>query len=232
MAVIDFSSYRKKDIKDNLNRMGIHPLDVMVTGVTGAGKSTTLNAFFHKTVAREGCGVDPETMDVNAYELNEWFRIWDTPGLGDGVGADEKHKRKMIELLQDTYDYNDKDYGFIDMCIVIIEGANRDMGTTYRLLNKVVVPNIQNDRIFVAVNQADVAMKGHHWDRNNNIPDGELLKFLDEQANSIKRRVKEDTGINIITPVCYSAKYGWNVQALFDMIIDHMPVKKRELKWR
>ncbi len=46
--MIDFSSYRTDDIENNLSKMNIRPLDVMVTGVTGAGKSTTLNAFFFK----------------------------------------------------------------------------------------------------------------------------------------------------------------------------------------
>ena len=31
--------------------MGINPLDIVVTGVTGAGKSSTLNAIFQKEVA-------------------------------------------------------------------------------------------------------------------------------------------------------------------------------------
>lgn len=34
------------------------------------------------------------------------------------------------------------------------------MGTTYRLLNEVIVPNFQKERILVAINQADMAMKG------------------------------------------------------------------------
>lgn len=45
---VKFSSYRTNDIDTNLKKMQIRPLDVMVTGVTGAGKSTTLNAFFRK----------------------------------------------------------------------------------------------------------------------------------------------------------------------------------------
>lgn len=49
------------------------------------------------------------------------------------------------------------------MVIVIIEGGNRDMGTTYTLLNEVIIPNFQRDRILVAINQADFTMKGHHW---------------------------------------------------------------------
>ena len=57
----------------------------------------------------------------------------------------------------------------------------------------------------------------------------QLIEFLEEQAISIQKRVKEATGINIMKPVYYSAEYGWNVQKVFDFIIDHMPLQRRPL---
>ena len=225
---IKFNTYRTTDINNNLNRIGIRPLDVMVTGVTGAGKSTTLNAFFQKTVAKVGDGVDPETMELDAYALNDFFRVWDTPGLGDGVENDKIHKKKLIDLLYKTYSVNNQIYGFIDMVLVIIEGATRDMGSTYTLLNEIIVPNIQKNRILVAINQADIAMKGYYWDNITKSPDSQLISFLNEKAISIKERVKEATGVDILTPVYYSAEYNWNVKAVFDFIIDHMPSEKRK----
>ena len=229
MEAVSFDTYRTADIAYNLNRLGVYPLDVMVAGVTGAGKSTTLNSFFQKTVAKVGDGVDPETMEIAPYCLNNFFRVWDTPGLGDGVEIDQIHKKKMIDLLYRTYSKDKKSYGLIDMVLVIIEGSNRDMGTTYTLLNEVIVPNIDRDRILVVINQADVAMKGRHWNAYANTPDRQLLSFLDEQAVSIQRRVQEATGVNIIKPVYYSAEYHWNIEAVFDFIIDHMPMQKRIL---
>ena len=168
-------------------------------------------------------------MELDAYALNDYFRLWDTPGLGDGVHIDQIHKKKMIDLLYKTYSADNRIYGFIDIALVIIEGANRDMGTTYTLLNEVIVPNIQRDRILVVINQADVAMKGRHWNSMTNTPDASLIAFLDEQAYSIQKRVKEATGVSILKPVYYSAEYGWNVQAVFDFIIDHMPKERRVL---
>lgn len=229
MEFLNFDSYRIDDMRRNIDRMTICPLDVMVTGVTGAGKSTTLNSFFQRTVAKVGDGVDPETMELDSYKLNRFFRLWDTPGLGDGVEIDEIHKKKMIDLLYKTYKQHGKDYGFIDMCLVIIEGSNRDMGTTYTLLNEVLVPNIQSDRILVVINQADVAMKGRHWNRQKHEPDSQLKDYLEKQAYSIKERVREATGMEILKPVYYSAEYGWNVHSVLDMIIDNMPMEKRKL---
>lgn len=226
---INFSTYRANDISAKLRQACFRPLDVMVTGVTGAGKSTTLNSFFQKTVAKVGDGVDPETMELDAYELNNFFRLWDTPGLGDGVEIDKIHKKKMVDLLYKTYTLDGNIYGFIDMALIVIEGANRDMGTTYTLLNEVIVPNIQRDRIFVVINQADVAMKGRHWNYVTNTPDTQLVDFLEQQAYSIQKRVKEATGIDILKPVYYSAEYGYNVKAVFDLIIEHMPLQRRPL---
>lgn len=229
--MIDFSSYRTNDIENNLSKMNIRPLDVMVTGVTGAGKSTTLNAFFQKNVAKVGDGVDPETMELDSYSLNDAFRLWDTPGLGDGIAKDQVHKKKLVDLLYKVYVTNpdQQRYGWIDMVLVIIEGGNRDMGTTYTLLNEVIVPNIQRDRILVAINQADFAMKGYHWNHSFNAPDAELHAFLENQALSIQRRVREATGVNILKPVYYSAQYSWNIDKLFDFIIDNMPTCRRSL---
>lgn len=227
MGELDFSTYRSNDILKNLRIIGVKPLDIMVTGVTGAGKSTTLNSFFQKNIAKVGDGVDPETMELESYRLNDFFRIWDTPGLGDGVEIDKIHKKKMLDLLYKKYSMKQGGFGFIDMAIIIIEGSNRDMGTTYTLLNEVIVPSIQKDRILVIINQADMAMKGYHWDYENNTPDDKLIDFLEEQAISIQKRVKEATGVEIIKPVYYSAEYNWNIKAVFDFIIDHMPRKRR-----
>ena len=227
MDELDFSTYRSNDILKNLRIIGVKPLDIMVTGVTGAGKSTTLNSFFQRNVAKVGDGVDPETMELDSYRLNDFFRIWDTPGLGDGVEIDKIHKKKMLDLLYKKYSMKHGGFGFIDMAIIIIEGSNRDMGTTYTLLNEVIVPSIQKDRILVIINQADMAMKGYHWDYENNIPDDKLIDFLEEQAISIQKRVKEATGVEIIKPLYYSAEYNWNIKAVFDFIIDHMPKKRR-----
>ncbi|HBK71903.1 MAG TPA: GTP-binding protein HSR1, partial [Flavobacteriaceae bacterium] len=203
-----YKNYRYSELHEKSSKVGI-VFDVMVTGVTGAGKSTTLNALFQKEVSKVGRGVEPETMTLDSYKLNDSFRLWDTPGLGDGKQKDKEHAKKLIDLLYKDYEIENKTHGFIDLVLVIIEGSNRDMGTTYKLLNEIIVPNFQKDRIFVAINQADVAMKGRHWDFDNKKPMVKLKSFLEDQASSIQRRVKEATGVDIIRPIYYSAEYDY-----------------------
>ncbi|WP_422452123.1 GTPase family protein [Endozoicomonas sp. ALC066] len=224
-----FEYYREADLQHNLNIIGAYPLDVMVTGVTGAGKSTTLNSIFKKEVAKVGRGVEPETMGLSSYRLSNLFRFWDTPGLGDGVAKDKEHSKKIIELLYKDYSIENKNYGFIDVVLVIIEGSNRDMGTSYKLLNEIIIPNFQKERVIVAINQADMAMKGRHWDHKNKQPTEKLIEFLEAQASSIQARVKEATGVNIIRPVYYSSEHSYNIDKLLDLLIDNTPKRKRDL---
>lgn len=68
------------------------------------------------------------------------------------------------------------------------------MGTTYALLNEVIVPNIESDRILVVINQADVAMKSRHWDKGSSEPDSKLKAFLEEQALSIEKKSEGGDG--------------------------------------
>lgn len=220
-----YTKYRYSELEEKSNKIGI-VFDVMVTGVTGAGKSTTLNTIFQKEVAKVGKGVDPETMNLDSYKLNNSFRLWDTPGLGDDTQKDIEHSKKLIDLLYKDYGENN---GFIDLVLVVLEGSNRDMGSTYKLLNDIIVPNFQKDRILIAINQADVAMKGRHWNYNNNRPEQALIQFLENQALSIERRVKEATGVTINKPIYYSAEYGYNIDKLLDLLIDNMPKRKRNL---
>ncbi len=188
-----YQNYRHEDLSRKSLELGII-FDVLVTGVTGAGKSTTLNTIFQKEIAKVGRGVDPETMDLDSYRLNDYFRLWDTPGLGDGRQNDKDHCRSLINLLYK--DYGEK-HGFIDLVLVILDGSSRDMGTTYRLLNEVVVPNFQKERIFIAINQADVAMKGRHWNYREGKPEQVLIDFLENKSTSVQERVFEATGIKI-----------------------------------
>ncbi len=227
--MIKYNEYRLEHVKQRVDRLSVHPLDIMITGVTGAGKSTTINALFKKSVAKEGLGTDPETMEVSNYDLNEYIRFWDTPGLGDSIKNDKIHSKKIVDLLKWTYTYSDKEYGFIDLAVVILDGSVRDMGTAFHLLNDVIVPNIQSSRILVAVNQADMAMKGRNWLKSYCRPDGPLFDFLESQTDSVQKRVRQSTGVRILKPVYYSALHGYNIDKFLDMIYDNIPVRRRPI---
>ena len=203
-------------------------INIMVTGATGSGKSSTINALFNTQGAKVGIGVDPETMEIARYDLDNLV-LWDSPGLGDGKEADNRHSKNIIKKLSEC---DENGNAVIDLVLVILDGSTRDLGTSYELINQVIIPNLgenKKDRILVAINQCDVAMKGRHWDSITNTPDVTLKKFLDDQAISIKRRVKEATNVDIIKPIYYSAEYNYNINKLLDLIVDNIPHSRRNI---
>ena len=185
----DMSDSEKSKLLKNLFYIREQKINLMVTGATGCGKSSTINALFKTEVAKVGTGVDPETMEITKYELDNLV-IWDTPGLGDGKEADVRHAKNIVSKLNEK---DGKGELLIDLVLVILDGSTRDLGTSYELINQVIVPNLGEDkeeRILVAINQADVAMKSRerYWDEELNRPKPQLEKFLEEKVISVQKR--------------------------------------------
>lgn len=217
--------------------------NIMLVGATGCGKSSTINALFscnrqeeYVEVAKVGSRTDPETRDIERYRIGNLI-LWDTPGLGDGTEIDEHHRKVITELLRES-DGKEDGNALIDLVLVILDGSTRDLGTPYQILNEVIIPEMKGEtgRILVALNQADIAMKtGRHWDYEKNEPDGTLVAFLEEKVNSIRERIKKDTGLDI-TPVYYCAGYQedsgdlvrpYNLSKLLYYILNALPAEKR-----
>jgi len=209
----------------------LYPLDVLLVGGTGTGKSSTINALFGKPVAGVGDGVDPYTQNVDAFSLHDYFRIHDSAGLGDGKVADLMHAENIRKALtkKTVTDRKSREYLFMDMVLVLLDAGSRDLGTAFHLLESVVLQHIEPQRVVVAINQADMAMKGRCWSHDTKQPQQELLEFLEDQAISVKSRIKNSTGLIITKPIHFSALYGWQVDKLLEHIIDHMPKQRRAL---
>jgi predicted GTPase len=210
----------------------LQPFDILLVGATGAGKSTTLNALFDKKVAEIGSGVEPQTQNISSYPLSKYLRFHDSPGFGDGGVADIRHDKHVEKFLHKKVPWQSylfvESYLFVDMVLVILEGNSRDMGTPLRLLENTILKNIEPDRVVVAINQADLAMKNHGWDVLNNQPKSDLLEHLEEKARSVKRRIFESTRLCIEQPTCYSAKYHWNIKGLLEHIVRCLPKERRK----
>lgn len=198
-----------------------------------AEKANTTEKVFVE-VAKVGSKSDPETKDIEKYTIGN-LTLWDTPGLGDGTEIDEHHKAVIRDLIKEVDEEGNR---LIDLVLVILDGSTRDLGTSYKILNEVIIPEFgkKRKRILVALNQADIAMKtGRHWDYEKNEPDEVLVKFLEEKLVSIKNRIYEDSGLEI-EPVYYcagyvepdgSAVYPYNLTKLLYYILQAVPAKKR-----
>lgn len=230
----DIPENEKNKLIKNCLHLKEQKINLMITGATGSGKSSTINALFDMEVAKVGVSADPETMDITRYDLDNLV-LWDTPGLGDGKEADNRHAKNIIKKLNERDENGNL---LIDLVLVILDGGTRDLGTSYELINSVIVPNLGDDkegRILVAINQADAAMKGRYWNFDENKPEPPLVKFLDDKVISVQKRIKEGTGINI-KPIYYSAGFKeegmaqsrpYNLSKLLYYIVKYTPKEKR-----
>lgn len=261
------SEEEKKNLLKRLRQFCNTETNIMLVGATGCGKSSTINALFavgediedadevdaesndsdddivevksskksnYVEVAKVGSKADPETKDIEKYKIGNLV-LWDTPGLGDGTEIDEHHKEVITELLREE---DEDGNALIDLVLVILDGSTRDLGTSYKILNDVIIPELKDDtnRILIALNQADIAMKtGRHWDYEKNEPDETLVAFLNEKVESIKVRIKEDSNLDV-NPVYYCAGYEeetgdvvrpYNLSKLLYYIMNSLPAEKR-----
>lgn len=209
-------------------------INLLITGATGCGKSSTINALFGKEVSKVGQGADPETMTISRYELDNLV-IWDSPGLGDSPEKDDIHAKKIIDLIHEK---DDEGNALIDLVLVIIDGSGRDMGTSENLIINVIIPALgkeRKDRILVAINKCDMVDSGRHFNLELNKPDAKLEKSLEEKTKSVHDRIYNATGVNI-EPICYAAGFKeddedqdppYNLSKLLYFIIKHTPKQKR-----
>lgn len=239
----DLGQEEKAEMVKKLRKFSKTQTNIMLVGATGCGKSSTINALFacgeqgnapYMEGAKVGSRTNPETKDIEKYTIGNLI-LWDTPGLGDDTENDEHHKTVIRDLLNEE---DEEGNSLIDLVLLVLDGSTRDLGTSYSILNDVIIPELQGEtnRILVALNQADIAMKtGHHWDYEKNAPDETLMEFLEEKVESIKTRIKDDTGLEV-NPIYYCAGYEeeqgevvhpYNLSKLLFYILNAIPAQKR-----
>jgi len=206
----------------------LHPLDILVVGGTGTGKSSTINALLGRQRAAVGEGVEPQTKKLAPFSLSDYFRLHDSAGLGDGGATDAEYTKDITAALNWTVGRGSF-YLYMDMVLLVLDGGSRDLGTAFTLLESVILQNIAPQRVLVAINQADMSMKGHYWDYEKKEPQQPLLEFFERQAKSVKKRIMESTKMEIQEPVHFSALHGWQTQNLLQYIADNLPTGRRTI---
>ena len=229
----DLPKAEKNQRLSTLLKASSRNVNIMLVGATGSGKSSTINALFDMSMAKVGVGVDPETKEIVKYDLGNLI-IWDTPGLGDGTKEDKTSIKQIIKKLSET---GDDGKLLIDLVLVVLDAGSKDLAVSYDVINNTLIPCLGKDnlnRILVALNQSDMAMKGRNWNHEQNIPNDVLQDFLDRKAESVRRRVKDATGVSV-NPVCYCAGYTdgeekqnpYNLSKLLYYILMAVPSEKR-----
>lgn len=233
IKVSDLTDEKKTEALSRLLKVKETPVNILLVGPTAAGKSSTINAIFNMEKAKIGTGVEPETTRITRYDI-ENISLYDAPGLGDSAVKDKLYTQMIKNQLMAM---DDKGNPVIDLVLVIGDASQKDLGTVFGCINDVLIPVLGKEaekRILIALNKADIAMSGRHWDETLNSPDSVLTDYLDKKVSSIQRRIYDTTGISFC-PIYYAAGYKeegqeqvpYNIIKLLSTIVAAIPKEKR-----
>lgn len=145
-------------VREMLAQMDDQFVNILIIGATGSRKSSIVNALFNMSVAKVGATSDPETKDITSYVLGN-LTLQDTLGLGDSDEADAKYAQQISLKLDETNDDGDSP---IDIALVVLDASSKEyVFPAYQRHSSASSP-FRGQKILVAVNQADIEMKGNH----------------------------------------------------------------------
>ena len=131
-------------------------INILVFGKTGTGKSTLVNAILGQEVADVGETLHPETTEVTSFraKIDEIkVKVWDSPGLQDGLKHEADYLRDIEASCKDKVDLFIYCVSMQNACFV---QGNRDIVSMCQLTEK-LGREIWNHAIII-LTQANVCL--------------------------------------------------------------------------
>lgn len=196
------------------------PPTIGVIGVSGVGKSSTINAMFKTNLAIshvKACTkefrdepVQAVVQEGEAAGAQAVLRVVDAPGLGEDIGLDPSYLDMYHERLPAC-----------DVILWVLTARNRAIALDQFYLKEL---RPFHDRMVFAVNQVDL-VEPINWNPKLNGPssvqEANLASILEDRRDKLESVVGRP-----ILLVPYSAGKRYNLQELFTALIEAAPRKR------
>lgn len=226
----ELSPEHYRELKSKVeNKLLNHVPVVAIIGKAGVGKTTTINNLFDVddftatplSLEDKGYVGDIRTGTTRAirkhFDLKAGIGldIVDLPGLGDDIRKDRIHERIYHEVLPTC-----------DIVLYILRADNRTLAEDERILQNVVFPSCDKEKLIIAINQIDLIgeNEGLHWETQINLPSERQKELIKIKQKDIEKTFSEDLGIDIKKIVCYSAIKRYQLLDLLESIVATTPL--------
>ncbi len=220
-AAAHFSIDEIKILKETIRREIVSkPPTIGIIGVSGVGKSSTLNALF-KTNLEVGHSV-ATTKEFLQTEIELKFQsdaiknvnsnlvVIDAPGLGEDISLDQEYIRQYRQHLPKA-----------DVILWVLAARNRGISLDQQFLKE--FKEFHHKMVF-GINQVDL-VEPMNWNKRINLPSKEQLKNIETILADRRKKMEDIVGAKV-KMVVYSAATRYCLQDLFSTLLDSCPADR------
>ena len=197
------------------------PPAICVIGLSGVGKSSTMNAMFGtnrqvSATVRGTSRFSSSTFEITSHRMEGAslkcaFKVYDAPGLGEDAGLDDNYLARYREHLPKC-----------DIALWVLAARNRALALDQQYLERLakVLPHL-----VIGINQADL-VDPLDWNEGINMPSRaqtEAIAAIEADRHAKLARFARGE----CTTVSYSAKKYYNLQTLFAACVKAAPERRR-----
>lgn len=198
------------------------PPTICVIGLSGVGKSSTINSMFGANRAvsatiRGTSRFDAETYDIESTKvaglrLNCRLRIYDAVGLGEDIDLDARYLRRYKSHLPKC-----------DIALWIVAARNRAIALDQQYLQQLsrVLPNL-----VIGLNQVDL-VEPLDWVESTNLPSGAQQQAIGEIVRDRRAKLVRYARQGDVAVIPYSALRYYNLQSLYLECVRSAPAARR-----
>lgn len=197
------------------------PPTICVIGLSGVGKSSTINAMFGTKKAVSASTRGTHRFHANTFTLESdriegaritcALRVVDAPGLGEDAALDKNYLKRYREHLPRC-----------DVALWVVAARNRALALDQQYLRELarVMPST-----VIGINQVDL-VDPLDWDEKLNMPsitqDTIIREICADRSEKLSPLLRARPKV-----VAYSALRYFSLQALFAALIDSAPAQRR-----